>query len=149
MVDKVFPTSSGFFPNLFQELAVNLRRHSGQVVSIQIAQWSVLQGMLRDGLGPNGYLYPFDGINDQEPKLAIKGVALPDCVKRCAGLQFVVGVADDTKGVPVGAESIVTDGLQYLDQLISVSDESAFEKEIGLLSEAERWLRIFHNPCSL
>jgi hypothetical protein len=66
----------------------------------------------------DGDLNVLEGVHDQETQLAVKGITAPDYLKGGVGGEaFNAGDGVDfLEGIPVGAEAVIIDHTQTLDQ---------------------------------
>lgn len=81
MIDERLPAAAYLVLHFTQPALIPVRRQLGEKVFVLIAERAVRLCEMVYKLGPDCYLHPLDGIHDQNPQLAVKGVMAPDKIE--------------------------------------------------------------------
>lgn len=142
MSDEGLAAAPGLFANALKQVAMFMNLKAGKMRPVEVTQRPVHERVIIHKSGADGHLSPFDGIQQEQAQLAIKGVASPDHVEGGAGLEGIIRLP---KRYSVGAEAVVADGLQLrLDLGFRGTCQPAGEEQVRLIAKGHGWLGVSH-----
>ena len=141
MLNEDFMTFPRFHVNTAQPFLMFFYRKPWQVGCGSMAEWTLMMYKVIHCLRPDSHFNSFNGVHNDNPQAAVKGIVAPDLFKCCPCMKGVISIP---VRVEIAAEAIIVYGAEAINQKITVSGKASAYEKIGLLFEGERLFRIFH-----